>query len=641
MWRATILIIPRSISRVIISAAGRTARARSPSKLRLSSLFVAALALLAACGQAPPVQKPAPPPDPSIIAANRLRSGNYSGAAQAYAALAETPQSAYRILAALLFYDLGDLASAQTHTPPAVPVSPSQAQLYNLLAAATATDLQDYERARTHLAAIDPHQLDDYPRGLYWRVHGALASASFDHLAALAAFFAAESTPLPVPKQALLTQNIWNALGRVDATELASLAASSPNGKGWRALLEVYRTPTIDAAQMTTALEHWRSRYPQHPAARHLLDGVLAHIQQLTTPPRQVALLLPFEGPYASAAEAVRDGFLTAWFNDTTGGDARPAVMSYFANTDNVQAVLAQALSDGADFIVGPLERGGVERLASLPELDVPILALNVTTTPTTPSGLRRIFQFALSPEDEAAEAARHAYTRGARRAVVMTPQSEWGERLSAAFGSAWETLGGTVVDYVRIEAGVSGYPTAVRTAIGVKQSEQRAAALRQLLQRRLAFVPRRRTDVDALLLAIDPVAARQLLPQIHFFDAQDIPIFATSHVFAGARNPREDRDLDGLQFVDMPWVLDPDRARSERAVINRYWAARNSQLGHLYAFGIDAYHLLGALVQMQLDPRNRFAGASGELWLDSSTDRIRRELHLARFERGVPVREP
>ena len=54
-----------------------------------------------------------------------------------------------------------------------------------------------------------------------------------------------------------------------------------------------------------------------------------------------------------------------------------------------------------------------------------------------------------------------------------------------------------------------------------------------------------------------------------------------------------------------------------------------------LYVFGVDAYHLVGALKPMQNDPNLVFAGATGLLYL--SHGRIYRELTWAQFQQGLP----
>ena len=55
------------------------------------------------------------------------------------------------------------------------------------------------------------------------------------------------------------------------------------------------------------------------------------------------------------AATSVRDGFLTAYFEEAAG--ERPRVIVYDTGTESIAEALTQAATQGADFIVGPLTR--------------------------------------------------------------------------------------------------------------------------------------------------------------------------------------------------------------------------------------------------------------------------------------------
>ena len=63
-----------------------------------------------------------------------------------------------------------------------------------------------------------------------------------------------------------------------------------------------------------------------------------------------------------------------------------------------------EAQADGVDWVIGPLERDQVTRLANLGEIPLPTLALNYTDQMTQAD--QTLFQFGLAPEDEARSAA-------------------------------------------------------------------------------------------------------------------------------------------------------------------------------------------------------------------------------------------
>ena len=70
-------------------------------------------------------------------------------------------------------------------------------------------------------------------------------------------------------------------------------------------------------------------------------------------------------------------------------------------------------------------------------------------------------WQLALSPDDEAAQAARRGVADGHGKAVVLVPNNNWGRRLLTTYTSELESLGGTVLDYRTYEP--SYYPSCQR----------------------------------------------------------------------------------------------------------------------------------------------------------------------------------
>ena len=50
--------------------------------------------------------------------------------------------------------------------------------------------------------------------------------------------------------------------------------------------------------------------------------------------------------------------------------------------------------------------------------------------------------------------------------------------------------------------------------------------------------------------------------PQLNFHQANNLPVYSTSHVFSGFVNTRTDHDIDNVTFGDMPWVLPKARPK-------------------------------------------------------------------------------
>lgn len=605
------------------------------------SRFVPGLALVLAVAGCTPEQtlvaeRPAVRQDALAGAEAKLAAGDFAAAAADYARLGNAGADALaeraRLTAALIAADLDP--AAPITLPPQVPSDPGAARLHGLLAAARLEQARDFAGALTRLSALGTGDSTPYVRGLSLRLKGRAALQAARWGEAAGALLGAETAPLPPARRGELTQAIWTALNHVQDPDPAAVAATgSPHAAGWLALLEIYRKQAGDAAAFGAAIDAWQKQYSNHPANELLIGELVEQSERLLATPRQIALLLPFEGQLAGLSEAIRDGFLAAWYADPRG-PSRPPVALYPTTPAGINQTFDKALAEGASLVVGPLEKAAVEALAKRANRGAPVLALNTSDQSAQGEGAA-LYQFSLRPEDEAAAAAQRARADGLSHAVAIVPANSWGDRVAAAFATQWQTDGGRLLGTIRFSQEVEGYAAAVKQIFGVDESEARAAALRRITQRKIEFQPRRRNDVDAIFLAAYPIDARQILPQLRYFHANDVPVYATSHVFTGNVNASADQDLDGVSFADMPWLF---RRGGERlkTTVDTVWRDRQREYARLFAFGIDAYRLLPYLAQLKAQHGMRLAGTTGQLWMDTGGG-VHRDPIWARFRGGVP----
>ncbi len=123
-----------------------------------------------------------------------------------------------------------------------------------------------------------------------------------------------------------------------------------------------------------------------------------------------MALLLPLSGSLANAGQAVRDGFVAAFFH----AGSQTTIRIYDTNGNAVTRLYEKACSDGAQLVIGPLDKSGVAEINAVPNRPVPVLALNYLPPGVAATG--GLFQFGLSIEDEARAIARRIYEDGLRR---------------------------------------------------------------------------------------------------------------------------------------------------------------------------------------------------------------------------------
>lgn len=487
---------------------------------------------------------------------------------------------------------------------------------------------------------------DDAPSDLTARYHGVRGDAleaMGEHIAAARERVQLE---LLLTDSAALNENrrrIWGSLTQLSpqALEAAHIPPPSTLG-GWIELAAIGNSTITDPNALGQAIALWRHRYPGHPAGDNVVPMLMDDGFMAWAPARTVALLLPFEGKFANAAGAVRDGFLAAWFADQNT-EIRPTILVRDTSGGDIWNIYNRAIEEGAEFVVGPLRRTAVTRLAESAVMPVPTLTLNyadaasVNADGTMATPTNGLFQFALSPESEARQVAEYAWFAGHATAAVLTPVGAWGDRVAAAFADAWEDLGGTVVEFQSYLNDGSDMSTPVRKLLNIDDSNARYRSLKQVLGSDVKQETHRRQDLDFVFMAAFPRQARQLRPQLDFHQAQDLPVYSTSHIYSGIADREADQDIDDVIFGDMPWVLDPASGGGAlRRDVNALWPDSVSAFVRLYAFGADAYRLVAELGKLRAQRYAEFQGLTGKLSL-SENNRIERRLLWARFNRGTP----
>lgn len=321
-----------------------------------------------------------------------------------------------------------------------------------------------------------------------------------------------------------------------------------------------------------------------------------------STSGKRIALLLPSKGPHAEAAKTIKDGFLAAHYTQIQQQHSESNIKIYdTSGEEGVPAAYFQAMQDKAELIVGPLTKAEVQTIAAL-STSVPILALN--TIGQTGKN-QNLYQFGIMPEDEVIAVTDHARGYGLKRALVIAPEGEWGQRMVSAFNMAWQAKGGQVVRTVVLNP---------NQALG----DQLQSALGMATRAGQYF------EMDMIFLAASPELGRQVKLFMNMYQASKVPVYATSAVYSGKPMPQKDHELDGVRFCDMPCVLNQERSKE----------AGLSVSPRHFALGLDAYRLAQQITDNKMVGGTM--GATGNLHLEGH--RIQRRLSCAKFEQGIPV---
>lgn len=322
-------------------------------------------------------------------------------------------------------------------------------------------------------------------------------------------------------------------------------------------------------------------------------------------PPIRIALLLPLNSDTLGApAAAVKAGFLAAYERDREG----IAVNVLDSGDQPQQALDAYAAALPAnDLLVGPLARSAVSALAASNLVSKPTIVLNHPEGRSAGASAAlppQMLAIGLSIEDEARQVANWAGADHPRAAaLIVSGANAWQRRIAGAFAARWKQL---------------GYPWQL-VELPDSNGYLSESALKQLRTRVENESP------GLLFAALDADQARQLRVEL----GKAVPLFGASSVNPGKATGSAIGELDGLQLLDMPWLIQADH--NAVMVYPRYLGERVTlDMDRLYALGIDAFRVARELA---LRPGAGFQldGVTGKLGVSFADG-------TARFERVLPA---
>ncbi|HHX8547542.1 TPA: penicillin-binding protein activator [Vibrio alginolyticus] len=434
-------------------------------------------------------------------------------------------------------------------------------------------------------------------------------------------------------EQREISSRIWMNFGSYSEYELTSLE-TEPNEDvldGWLQLAIYAKTLSGNLSQLKNTLERWLNENPSHPAAIYTPEEIQNILSLDIVKPNNTALLLPLTGKFSPQAQLIRDGFVFAMMNDRNR-DPSATLTVIDTNAYNADQIKQRLINENIDFVVGPLEKENVELLHTTMDGSengptIPALALNIPEDVQPDSN---ICYLALSPEQEAAQAAKHLFSEGYNFPLILAPKGSFGERVTEAFNKEWRKYSSN-----KVAASYFGDKRQLQKNInevfGLQESKQRIAQMQSLMRIKLETQPRSRRDVDAVYIVARSTELTLIKPFIEVAinpDAKAPQIFSSSRSNSGGATYE---DLTGIIYSDIPLLIDPDP--SVTAEMNELWSEQSNMEKRLKALGMDAYKLIGELPQMKVVPGYSVGGQTGILSIDNNCV-VQRELSWA--ERGA-----
>jgi outer membrane PBP1 activator LpoA protein len=378
------------------------------------------------------------------------------------------------------------------------------------------------------------------------------------------------------------------------------------------------------------------------PAQAEVSDLTAAGTPEAPQAPVPQPPQAPVQTPAADQAQAQPVATQQPQAVAVTPSNPSAELKIYDTTTLPMDQLLAQAQQDGASLVVGPLLKNNVEELLKT-NTSLNVLALN---QPEKVENRANVCYFALSPEDEARDAARHIHEQGKQSPLLLLPRSDLGNRVASAFAEEWTSLGGGIVLQQRfgstaeLRMGVNGGSGIALTGSPVASSlpQQQGVTIGGL------NIPAPPTDaqitsgsnVDAAYIIATPEEIAYIKPMIAMRNGSQTgtTLYASSRSAGGVAGPDFRLEMEGLQFSEIPMLAGSNPTLMQQAldtVHNDYSLAR------LYAMGADAWALANHFSQMRQMPGFELNGNTGDLSATADCV-INRKLSWLKYQQGQVV---
>lgn len=509
--------------------------------------------------------------------------------------------------------------------------------------------------------AIDMNTLSAPQKSRYYRIKLLQDTQNHDINATVRDYVVLETLGYPAERHQVINDT-WRYLSSLSDDDLSSIIAYANETvlQGWVQLSYAYRNilkveeiqqlqpdgtvamvapPLSDeerAQRIHDAVASWQMQYPTHPAALFLPQSIYGEDATSVNnrQGKRVALFLPLQGSSKVFGEVLRAGYMEAarFYPDEPGQN----VMVFDTTSAPLPVLVKQAQEQGAEMIVGPLLKNDVASIAQL-NIGIPVLALNkINDVTNAPSSLNsNVCYFGLSPEDEAADAAKHIFAQGKNNPLIITTQSDLGQRVANAFVQQWHQLTNSDV-YVQYFNSAAELKQKMNRGVGLQlqgtvlnsqianPATTTAANIVDLTTPNTPTTPAQSNPnsnnaIDAIYAFATQEELEFIKPMLDMKAADDDqptaitvvpPIYTSSRSNSANTSTDFQYEMDRVQFSDMPLLVDDNDilAQLPKNIQQDYSLAR------LYAMGIDAWRLANHFQELQSNTQPAIDGVTGQI---------------------------
>lgn len=360
----------------------------------------------------------------------------------------------------------------------------------------------------------------------------------------------------PQAEQFLLESTSWQTLNNLTDTQWQTLREMpSEPVQSWVALYDITRLPNPWQKAYLKDLAEFE---PDTSFSHHLIGHLL---ELLSTPEqvKQIAILLPFTGPYEDIATQIRNGIIRNHLKSNS-----QAALRFYNVTDTqyIVSTFQSAIDEGAEVVIGPLTKPAIATLSGAMDTladtykKVPVIALNqVARTPF------KMFNF--KSEAEAQQITQQLCQQSYKHIGILSSTNSANAELATQIQQNWQQ---NPFNQATLKTYPSRNPNlrkALGSVINEDTSQARNNNLSWLLNRNLDFTPRTRQDLEAIVLVGNATNLAVFKPQFKFFNLK-LPLYGTANLTPKQFNTNNlEPDLANIRFPTFPAALKPSAVKT------------------------------------------------------------------------------
>lgn len=486
-------------------------------------------------------------------------------------------QQTYKLLAARVLVTENKVASAEAFLAELKDLTEPQLLDKSIVDAHVSAVKKNNQLAKSQLAAINLALLSPSQKARYYEVAARIAENQNDTIEAVKARIQIDNFLTDTQRKQENNDRTWALLRNTNRGVINNtVVEGSPALAGWITLAKAYNDNINNPAQLSQALQNWKSSYPSHSAAYLFPTELRGLFNFQGTNLSQIALLLPLSDNAQLIGNTIKKGF------DDARGDSPIQVTVFDTMTQPIESIIEQAKQQGITTLVGPLLKQNIDTLLNNPANIQGLSVLALNSTPNA-RAIGQLCYYGLSPEDEAESAANKMWNDGIRNPLVLVPQADVGQRTASAFNVRWQQLAAT-------DANIRFYnnPDDINFALQEGLSQNAEALYIVATSEQLAEI---KTSVDNT--------------------NRNLKLYASSRSNSPNNGPEYRLLMNGLQFSDIPFFKDTSSAQYRQI---EQMTNGDYSLMRLYAMGADAWLLINQFNELRQVPGFSINGLTGKL---------------------------